>query len=203
LSIAADCSILPVRSGCNDDHTDRRIGEYRFKGLLTGRLTHTPIQMIITSTLVHTDLHHSQVKPLVFVWPHVQHLPDPRQLCRSHRSVQTDIETKPSIETPASESGPDVTTPGGSRIMYYLKMLIRFTFEGTENNMILDVRGKGVGTFFKRLLWTALQGVMLGVIIGFPLWCLAIVILGPIYRMNNMGNRWAPQVSTGRGCIRR
>lgn len=53
----------------------------------------------------------------------------------------------------------------------------------------------GIKRFPKRLAWTALQGVGLGVVVGFPCWCLFIVILGPIYGMDDMGNRWDPQVS--------
>lgn len=153
-------------------------------------------QMIITSILVHTDLHHSQIKPLAFVWPHVEHLPDPHLLFRGRKkSRQEDLENKPTTSIQSSQTGSETEiTRQPSTIRYYWSMLIRFTFEGTENNMILDVKGKGVGTFFKRLLWTALQGVVLGVLVGFPVWCLAIVILGPIYKMDNMGNRWAPQV---------
>jgi hypothetical protein len=152
--------------------------------------------MIITSILVHTDLHHSQIKPLAFVWPHVEHLPDPHLLFRGRKKgQQEDLENKQTTSIQSSQTGSDTDlTRRPSTIRYYWSMLLRFTFEGTENNMILDVRGKGVGTFFKRLLWTALQGVGLGVLVGFPVWCLAIVILGPIYKMDNMGNRWAPQV---------
>jgi hypothetical protein len=52
----------------------------------------------------------------------------------------------------------------------------------------------GLKNWFGRFLWTAAQGAGIGIIFGFPLWCLAIIILGPIYGNGNMGNKWAPQV---------
>ena len=143
--------------------------------------------MIITSTLVHTDLHHSMIKPLAFVWPHVEHLPNPHHLFKKRASPRADVEHKSSdLETSSLEPR--------STIGYYWTMLMRFIFEGTENNMLFDRGTKG---FPKRLAWTALQGVGLGIVVGFPVWCLFIVILGPIYRMDNMGNRWDPQASSG------
>lgn len=51
-----------------------------------------------------------------------------------------------------------------------------------------------ISHWFGRLAWTAAQGAAIGIVFGFPLWCLAIVILGPIYGTGNMGNKWAPQV---------
>lgn len=59
--------------------------------------------------------------------------------------------------------------------------------------MLLD-RSNGFTGFGKKLLLTALQGLGLAVLTGLPIWCLAVVILGPIYGNGNMGNRWAPQV---------
>lgn len=52
--------------------------------------------------------------------------------------------------------------------------------------------------FFFSLIWTIVQGLGIGLVVGFPLWCLAIVILGPIYGKGNMGSQWAPQVSRQR-----
>ena len=51
-----------------------------------------------------------------------------------------------------------------------------------------------VSSWFGRLAWTAAQGAAIGIVFGFPIWCLAIVILGPIYGTGNMGDKWAPQV---------
>lgn len=97
------------------------------------------------------------------------------------------------IEESQSEASSD--NPG-STLGYYWGMLMRFIFEGTENNMLFE---QGIKGFPKRLAWTALQGVGLGIVMGFPVWCLFIVILGPIYKMDNMGNRWDPQVRTSPG----
>ena len=152
--------------------------------------------MIITSTLVHTDLHHSMIKPLAFVWPHVEHLPDPHGLFKGRQKSQSDLENKASSDPDHSSSHLSSSSSSSrprSTINYYWAMLMRFIFEGTENNMLFDA---GIKRFPKRLAWTALQGVGLGVVVGFPCWCLFIVILGPIYGMGDMGNRWDPQVST-------
>lgn len=51
-----------------------------------------------------------------------------------------------------------------------------------------------VVSWFGRLAWTAAQGAAIGVVFGFPIWCLAVVILGPIYGTGNMGDKWAPQI---------
>lgn len=128
--------------------------------------------MIITSTLVHTDLHHSAIRPLTFVYPHISHLPDPSvHMPLLGRGTHT-----PASNGPEKVAGLNDNEAVGKRgLSFYFKMLIRFIFEGTENNMILNSSGPGV--FFKRLLWTAVQGLGIGVVVGFPLWCLAIVIL--------------------------
>lgn len=89
---------------------------------------------------------------------------------------------------------PHADEPSTYGASYYPLMLLRFIFEGTENNMLLDWHGPR--TFFQRIVLTGIQGLGLGVVFGFPLWCLAVIILGPIYGTGNMGNRWAPQVST-------
>lgn len=141
--------------------------------------------MLITSTLVHTDLHSSAIAPLPFVYPHVSHLPDPQTLL-----ARLSSSSKSPTDDEKHASG---TAPPNRGIKYYWLMLMRFIFEGTENNILLE--RVPVGTWFKRLLWTAVQGLGLGVIFGFPLWCLAVLILGPIYGNRNMGNKWAPEVS--------
>lgn len=146
--------------------------------------------MVITSTLVHTDIHHKQIKPLPFVYPHVQDLPDPRSLFQPKKAVE------PTTEKQARSEGDDPSEEDNFAHMgffsYYYWMFIRFAFEGTEKNMLLA--RLPVSQWFGRLAWTIVQGLAIGVVFGFPLWCLAIVILGPIYRMNNMGALWAPQV---------
>ncbi|ORX33414.1 hypothetical protein BD324DRAFT_639705 [Kockovaella imperatae] len=168
---------------------------------IAGDLGVTPIitcavSMLITSTLVHTDLHSHAIAPLPFVYPHVEHLPDPRQIFdKSLRSSATKVdEKKASVEssdTTLDRPRSDLTwAKGGIKFWYW--MLVRFVFEGTEKNMIcakLPVRA-----WFGRVGWTAAQGAAIGIIFGFPLWCLAIVILGPIYKTNNIPNKWAPQV---------
>lgn len=161
-------------------------------------LIQTAVSMIISSALIHSDLHHHAIRPLPFVWPHVEHLPDPRRfwgLFGRKTAIEGGEGTKggsgtssPWAEKPHTDKQPAYGTS------YYPLMLLRFIFEGTENNMLLDWHG--IRTFLQRLILTGIQGLGLGVVFGFPLWCLAVVILGPIYGTETMGNRWAPQVST-------
>lgn len=160
-------------------------------------LIQTAVSMIISSALIHSDLHNHAIRPLPFVWPHAEHLPDPR------RFVELFGRTGPVCEETKGDSGSSspITEKQNSNdvrargIRYYLLMLLRFIFEGTENNMLLDWHGPRI--FIQRLLLTGIQGLGLGVVFGFPLWCLAVIILGPIYGTGNMGNRWAPQASSG------
>lgn len=157
--------------------------------------------MLITSTLVHSDLHHSAIKPLPYVYPHVEHLPDPRSiLSPSFRRQQRENPT-PTPPPALRSSSSDTTVVDEKKqthavekrgIAYWYWMLIRFIFEGTERNMLLA--RPGLGSWFGRFLWTAAQGAGIGIIFGFPIWCLAVLILGPIYGNGNMGNKWAPQV---------
>lgn len=160
-------------------------------------LIQTAVSMIISSALIHSDLHNHAIRPLPFVWPHVEHLPDPRrfvELFRRKSPAGEEGKGGSGSSSPLSEK-PSEAEPPIPGFRYYPLMLIRFIFEGTENNMLLDWHGLRV--FLQRLLLTGIQGLGLGVVFGFPLWCLAVVILGPIYGAGNMGNRWAPQVSTG------
>jgi len=155
------------------------------KNTIAGDLGVTPIvqclaSMLITSTLVHTDIHNRAIQPLPFVYPHVEHLPDPRTFFRKRKT-----------ELSPEEKSDEAEAPRGW-FMYHYLMLVRFIFEGTEKNMMLA--RIPVSSWFGRLAWTAAQGAAIGVIFGFPIWCLAIVILGPIYQNENMGDKWAPQV---------
>lgn len=186
---------------------------------IAGDLGVTPIiqclaSMLITSTLVHTDLHHHAIQPLPFCYPHVEGLPDPRTLfTRSERNRKS----SPKSTGPGSPDGTVVTNSNGDIVpsekphgsgastssdpwpkkgfAYYYWMLVRFIFEGTEKNMMLA--RPGIGAWFGRLVWTAAQGAAIGVVFGFPIWCLAIVILGPIYGTKNMYGTWAPQAIKG------
>lgn len=146
--------------------------------------------MLISSTLVHSDLHHSAIKPLPFVYPHVLHLPDPATIFSHHDDVNSSSPASDASEKP--QKGSSSSKRG---FVYYWKMLLRFTFEGTERNIILEACG--AKQWFGRLGWTILQGLSLAVFAGLPLWCLAIIIIGPIYKGGNIGNKWAPQVSFG------
>lgn len=165
--------------------------------------------MVITSTLVHTDLHHRKVKPLPFVYPHVEHLPDPRRVLHrflpnstsltstssSSSTTVVDQETSaPQGETnnAAKTRQVDEGEKGRKGFKYYYWMLVRFIFEGTENNML--AARLPLSHWFGRLLWTAAQGALIGIVFGFPIWCLAIVILGPIYKNDNVQSTWAPQI---------
>jgi hypothetical protein len=167
--------------------------EGRGQKLTAGDLGVTPIiqtaiSMLISSTLVHTDLHNGIIPPLPFVYPHVEHLPDPR--------ILLDRIFRRKLAAPGEDVLDEKNTPqtrGG--FSFYWWMLIRFIFEGTERNMLLS--RPGFKNWWGRLLWTAAQGAGLGILLGFPLWCLAIVILGPIYGTGNLGNRWAPQAIKG------
>lgn len=158
-------------------------------------LIQTAVSMIISSALIHSDLHHHAIRPLPFVWPHVEHLPDPRRACELFKRG-TRVQAGEGTHKGSGTSSPLAEKPHQSEesrgMRYYALMLIRFIFEGTEHNMLLDWHGPG--TFLQRIVLTGLQGLGLGVIFGFPLWCLAVVILGPIYGTGNMGNKWAPQV---------
>lgn len=145
---------------------------------------------MISSTLVHTDLHNGVIPPLPFVYPHVEHLPDPRIL------INRLFRRKPSTDEKGDELDEKAQPKTKGGFMFYFWMLIRFLFEGTERNMLL-ARGIGVKAWFGRLLWTGLQGAGLGILLGFPAWCLAILICGPIWKMDNMGNKWAPQAIKG------
>lgn len=78
-------------------------------------------------------------------------------------------------------------------LSHYILMLFRFIFEGRGYNR--PFAAKSMKEFFFSLIWTIVQGLGIGLVVGFPLWCLAIVILGPIYGKGNMGSQWAPQVS--------
>jgi hypothetical protein len=127
--------------------------------------------MIITSTLVHTDLHYSAIQPLSFVYPHVSHLPNPSRVIPF--SILRTPCNIPSVEKELDSEEDEIGKKRG--LAYFVRAVIRFIFEGTENNMLLDWHG--LGTFFKRLVWTALQGMGIGVVFGLPLWCLAVVIL--------------------------
>lgn len=156
-------------------------------------LIQTAVSMIISSGLIHSDLHHHAVRPLPFVWPHVEDLPDPRQVLERFGQGKTTAKTHKASEALTPEEKPEIAeTPSRRSFSYYPLMLIRFIFEGTENNMLFDWHGPR--TLLKRFILTGIQGLGLGVVFGLPLWCLAIVILGPIYGKGNMGNKWAPQV---------
>lgn len=172
--------------------------------------------MVITSTLVHTDLHHAAIKPLPFVYPHVGHLPDPQTFFRvlKHgrrpRAAAPDEKAADSPVTSSTTAAPadadDVDAHVDahadlSTFAFYRLMFVRFLLEGTEHNMLFSrpppsspSSSRGPLGFLGRLGWTVLQGLAIGLVFGFPLWCLAIVILGPIYGTRNMGDVWAPQV---------
>jgi hypothetical protein len=176
------------------------------KNTIAGDLGVTPIvqclaSMLITSTLVHSDLHHSAVKPLPYVYPHVEHLPDPRTiLSPSFRRQQRENPSPTPPPVLRSSSSDSIVIDEKKRsqetnlrgIRYWYWMLIRFIFEGTERNMLLA--RPGFGNWWGRFIWTAAQGAGVGIVFGFPIWCLAVLILGPIYGNGNMGNKWAPQV---------
>ena len=149
--------------------------------------------MLITSTLVHTDLHHHTIAPLPFVYPHVDHLPDPCLLFKRHKHSPNDGKnpTNSTGTGKLNQSGTETATALRGFRHHYL-ILARFIFEGTEKNMMLA--RLPISHWFGRLGWTAAQGALIGIVFGLPLWCLAIVILGPIYQNDNIGGKWAPQV---------
>ncbi|WVR05314.1 hypothetical protein IAU60_002328 [Kwoniella sp. DSM 27419] len=178
---------------------------------LAGDLGVTPIiqclaSMLITSTLVHTDLHHHAVAPLPFVWPHVEHLPDPRVLVESfsRRGDKKGTRSLSNEKVHGQElGGSDLdhdrgqdeagSLGEGSGFRYRLGMLTRFIFEGTEYNILAPVNRSTP----LRILLTAAQGAALGIVFGLPLWLLFIVVLGPLYKHDNIaevGWKWAPMV---------
>lgn len=177
--------------------------------------------MLISSTLVHSDLHHSAIKPLPFVYPHVLHLPDPQTLFNKSSHADQSSPSPSSDDaalTAEKQAGPSTAPKKGPK--YYWRMLLRFAFEGTEHNIVLEACG--FRQWIGRVLWTLLQGLVIGILFGLPLWIFAIIIIGPIYRVSqeiivpqvvsltsrltvpvprrasplqnhNIGNRWAPQ----------
>ncbi|WVQ78534.1 hypothetical protein IAT38_000620 [Cryptococcus sp. DSM 104549] len=185
------------------------------KNTIAGDLGVTPIiqtfaSMLITSTLVHTDLHHDAVKPLAFVWPHVEHLPDPREVIdrfvkRKGKEGKKDeggeaegkegrAEVESGSSSPTSEEG----VAGKKLWDYYPRMLLRFIFEGTESNILLSPFSPKL--FFLRAFLTAAQGAALGILLGLPIFLIFIIVLAPIYRHDNMaetGWKWAPMVIKG------
>lgn len=96
------------------------------------------VSMLITSALVHTDIHHSTIAPFPFVYPHVEELPNPQAVF--NRSAR-DIEKQE-------------TEKRGAR--FWLGALVRFVFEGTEQNVVV---GAGFRAFWRRALWSFVQGV--------------------------------------------
>lgn len=200
---------------------------------ISGDLGVTPIiqtlaSMIISSTLVHTDLHNSKIRPLAFCYPHVENLPDPRSLfgksgsqsdamrgighahargdshSHAHAPGSDDAVTvagshpatrRPSSEMDEKARSPVHPTSEKNGLAYYYWMLVRFIFEGTEQNML--AARPGFRAWLGRLIWTAAQGAAIGIVFGFPIWCLFIVILGPLYGNGNLGGTWAPQIIKG------
>ncbi|WVQ71708.1 hypothetical protein IAR50_001249 [Cryptococcus sp. DSM 104548] len=172
------------------------------KNTIAGDLGVTPIiqclaSMLITSTLVHTDLHHHAVAPLPYVWPHVEHLPDPRRLIdKVFKKQPSHHEQKVGDEKRATPSPDSGEAEGRKGWTHYPKMLTRFIFEGTEANILLSPFSWKL--FFIKAFLTAAQGAALGIVLGFPVWCLFIVVLGPIYGTDNMAAphhwKWAPMV---------
>jgi hypothetical protein len=139
--------------------------------------------MLISSTLVHSDLHHSAIRPLPFVYPHVLHLPDPQTLFK--KSSAADKSPSPNSEDASPHTEKHVVSaPAKKGLGYYWRMLLRFAFEGTEHNIVLEACG--FKQWIGRVAWTLVQGLVIGVLFGFPLWCLAIVILGPIYKVGGV-----------------
>ena len=132
------------------------------KNTIAGDLGVTPIiqclaSMLITSTLVHTDLHHHAISPLPYVYPHVEHLPDPRSLF-----------SKGKEDSSTSEKEEEVEKGRKKGLRYFYWMFIRFVFEGTEKNMMLAKIP--IKNWFGRLIWTIAQGAARGVLFGFPMW---------------------------------
>lgn len=166
--------------------------------------------MLITSTLVHTDLHHHMIAPLPFVYPHVEHMPNPlgffssfrrrKEARRRRAGDQLDEKVAATTTTPTTLHIDDAAAREHALLLdlsfahYYWLMLLRFLFEGTEHNMLLTLRGGFFRGFLWRVGWTALQGVALGIFFGLPLWCLFVVVIGPIYGNRDLGNKWVPQI---------
>ncbi|WWC69336.1 uncharacterized protein I206_103274 [Kwoniella pini CBS 10737] len=173
------------------------------KNTIAGDLGVTPIiqclaSMLITSTLVHTDLHHHAVAPLAFVWPHVEHLPDPREITDrfKRRSKKAESSANEKSTSPLSSPTPSIDHDNSRKgLGHYFKMLIRFIFEGTENNSLLSIPGSAPLPF--RIILTAAQGAAIGIVFGLPLFLIFIIVLGPLYKHDNIaevGWKWSPMV---------
>ncbi|WWC89867.1 uncharacterized protein L201_004795 [Kwoniella dendrophila CBS 6074] len=186
------------------------------KNTIAGDLGVTPIiqclaSMLITSTLVHTDLHHNAVKPLAFVWPHVEHLPDPREIINrlgnsSKQKPKQNVIDKENQSSPSPSPSPEekqIVQQGEKSMkgrkggfVYYFKMLIRFIFEGTENSSITKIENSAALPL--RILLTLAQGAAIGIIFGLPIFLIFIIVLGPIYKHDNLVSddkwKWSPMV---------
>ncbi|WWD16069.1 hypothetical protein CI109_100494 [Kwoniella shandongensis] len=182
------------------------------------------ISMLITSSLVHTDIHHKVIPPLPYVWPHVEHLPDPAtsklfailgvkpnnyygQAQATNEKIDSERSSSnpsPSPSSSAKDSPPSTSSaqqPNSASgwLIRYIRLLLRFTFEGTESNIFLH-HPFSLKTLLHRMFLTALQGLLIGFVFGLPLFLVFIVVIAPIYRHDNLAEKhwkWAPMVING------
>ncbi|KAK8869667.1 hypothetical protein IAR55_000235 [Kwoniella newhampshirensis] len=183
------------------------------------------ISMLITSSLVHTDIHHKVIPPLPYVWPHVEHLPDPAgsklfallgvkpnnysgQISPSDSREKIDPERSSGIPSPTDSNSPSPLPSSEQNershsiamwLLHQIRLILRFTFEGTEANIFLH-HPFSFRTLLHRMFLTSLQGLLIGAVFGLPLWIIFMIVIGPIYGHDNLNEkhwRWAPMVING------
>lgn len=148
------------------------------------------VTFIITSSLVHSDLTTGPVAPLRRPWPPLHHLPStvsPQGFpCFGMRLPKS---------VPEGESLPmgPIASKQKSSFVRFLLWVVRSFYTGSERN---DILAPGISwrQRAERLVWTAAQGLLLGVIVFPWFWGIAMAITAPIYSARNLGGTWAPQV---------
>ncbi|KDN52287.1 hypothetical protein K437DRAFT_26939 [Tilletiaria anomala UBC 951] len=147
------------------------------------------VTFVITSSMVHSDLTTGSVAPLSRPWPPLLHLPS----TPSRRGFAF-FGTRLPLSVPEGESlpmGPLGTNCGAFKP--YALWIIRSAYTGSERN---DLLAPGISwrQRLERLVWTAAQGLLIGVIVFPWFWGIAMAITAPIYSARNLGHTWAPQV---------
>ena len=148
------------------------------------------VTFIITSSMVHSDLTTGPVAPLRKPWPPLLHLPSTPS-ATGLRFLGTRLPQ--SIASGEKLSmGPWITPASGASKRYFL-FALRSAYTGSERN---DLLAPGISwrQRLERIVWTAAQGLLLGVIVFPWFWGIAMAITAPIYSARNLGGTWAPEV---------
>ncbi len=148
------------------------------------------ITFIITSALVHSELSTGPVAPLSRPWPPLLHLPStpaPHGFGFFGMRLPRDVPEGESLRM-----GPTITSRSSAFKRYFL-WIIRMAYTGSERNDLL-APGLAFTQRLERLVCSALQGLLLGVI-TFPwFWGIAMAITAPLYSARNLGGTWIPEI---------